>query len=97
VASVVLDEVGSLTEPLRPPERQRDGLCLEHPEVEFFPERGQDSRPAKAVCAACLVRRECAAFALEHRIQHGIWGGTSERERRGLRPAARPGRRTAAA
>ena len=36
-----------------------DALCVEYPEVEFFPERGQDSRPAKAVCARCLVRFEC--------------------------------------
>ena len=74
-----------------------DALCVEYPDVEFFPERGQDSRPAKAVCARCIVRFECRDFALEHRILHGVWGGTSERERRGLRPAGRPGRRTAAA
>lgn len=51
----------------------------------FFPERGQDSRPAKACCAACPVRTQCLEDALEHDDHHGIWGGTSERERRRIR------------
>ncbi len=36
---------------------------------------------AKAVCAACGVRRECLTFALRTRQAHGIWGGTTEQER----------------
>ena len=50
---------------------------------------------AKAVCACCLVRRLCLAFALRTRQAHGIWGGLTEDERRrldrrgrGFRPAA---------
>jgi WhiB family redox-sensing transcriptional regulator len=36
---------------------------------------------AKAVCAACPVRRECLAFALRTEQVHGIWGGTTPDER----------------
>lgn len=36
---------------------------------------------AKAVCACCLVRRQCLAFALRTRQAHGIWGGMTEEER----------------
>jgi WhiB family transcriptional regulator, redox-sensing transcriptional regulator len=36
---------------------------------------------AKAVCAGCPVRRECLAFALGTEQVHGIWGGTTARER----------------
>jgi WhiB family redox-sensing transcriptional regulator len=36
---------------------------------------------AKAVCARCLVRRQCLAFALGTRQTHGIWGGMTEEER----------------
>lgn len=36
---------------------------------------------AKAVCARCLVRRQCLAFALLTRQVHGIWGGLTEQER----------------
>jgi WhiB family redox-sensing transcriptional regulator len=37
---------------------------------------------AKAICAGCLVRQQCLAFALHTRQDHGVWGGTSEQERR---------------
>ena len=42
----------------------------------------------KAVCASCQVREECLAHALRWPFEkHGIWGGTSERERRVMRRA----------
>ncbi|MGH9117242.1 MAG: WhiB family transcriptional regulator [Acidimicrobiales bacterium] len=53
----------------------------------FFPELGEPSAAAKAVCGGCVVRRECLEFALVTGQKHGIWGGTSERERRRLRRA----------
>ena len=30
----------------------------------------------------CPVTEPCLEYALEHRIDHGVWGGASERERR---------------
>lgn len=53
----------------------------------FFPERGQDVGPAKRICRDCPVREECLDFALSKRIKEGVWGGTSERQRRTMRPA----------
>jgi WhiB family transcriptional regulator, redox-sensing transcriptional regulator len=45
---------------------------------------------ALAVCARCPVRAPCREFALRTRQQHGIWGGTTEHERRQLwRPGTR--------
>jgi WhiB family transcriptional regulator, redox-sensing transcriptional regulator len=38
-------------------------------------------RAAKAICAACLVRPQCLAFAQRARQRHGIWGGLTEQER----------------
>jgi WhiB family redox-sensing transcriptional regulator len=64
------------------PPWHRDAVCQEHPEVDWFPEQGVDLAPARAVCARCLVRVECVAFALETGERHGIWGGTSARQRR---------------
>ena len=59
-----------------------DAACREHPEVSFFPVRGESTgATAKAICRRCLVRVECEAFAVEHG-EIGIWGGTSERQRR---------------
>jgi len=51
----------------------------------FFPDRGENIATAKAVCMSCPVRAECLEFALVEVIKVGLWGGTSERERRRLR------------
>jgi len=51
----------------------------------FFPERGASTREAKSICNACEVRADCLDYALENSEKFGIWGGTSERERRRLR------------
>lgn len=40
---------------------------------------------AKQVCGECPVRVECLEFALETNQDSGIWGGTSEEERRAIR------------
>ncbi len=40
---------------------------------------------AKAVCAQCEVRESCLEFALTTNQDSGIWGGTSEEERRKIR------------
>ncbi|MFE0512948.1 WhiB family transcriptional regulator [Streptomyces sp. NPDC058964] len=45
---------------------------------------GAAQHAAKAVCAGCQVRTECLAHALDQRIEHGVWGGMTERERRAL-------------
>lgn len=40
---------------------------------------------AKAVCRACEVQKPCLEYALVTNQDSGIWGGTSEEERRALR------------
>ena len=50
--------------------------------TEFFPSDGIGVEVAQRVCATCPVQSECLEYALEHRIEHGVWGGASERERR---------------
>jgi WhiB family transcriptional regulator, redox-sensing transcriptional regulator len=51
----------------------------------FYPERGDDVTAAKAVCAGCPVKAECLEFAVVNGEAWGVWGGTSERERRRIR------------
>lgn len=48
----------------------------------FFPEKGESARAAKQVCRRCRVRAECLDYAIEHNELFGVWGGTSERDRR---------------
>lgn len=40
---------------------------------------------AKAVCTGCDARSACLEYALATNQDSGIWGGTSEEERRKLR------------
>jgi WhiB family transcriptional regulator, redox-sensing transcriptional regulator len=50
----------------------------------FYPdtEDEADAAEAKAVCGQCTVRETCLEHALAHREREGVWGGTTERERR---------------
>jgi WhiB family transcriptional regulator, redox-sensing transcriptional regulator len=72
---------------------QDQALCAQADPEAFFPEKGGSTAKAKRVCLSCPVRRECLEFALENREGFGIWGGLSERERRGLKPGGAPGLR----
>lgn len=37
---------------------------------------------AKALCQECAVQIDCLDFALRNHINYGIWGGTTEPDRR---------------
>lgn len=61
--------------------------CLGVDPELFYP--GPWDQPARdealAVCGSCVVRASCLAAALERDETFGIWGGTTERQRRRLR------------
>lgn len=59
-----------------------DGLCREYPAETFFPRDGVGVIAAQRICAECPVARECLEYALANHVDHGVWGGASERERR---------------
>jgi WhiB family redox-sensing transcriptional regulator len=50
---------------------------------ELFVQGAAQNR-AKQLCQGCPVRTECLADALDHRVEFGVWGGLTERERRAL-------------
>ncbi len=50
----------------------------------FFPSDGVGVQIAQRVCLVCPVKLPCLEYALAHRVHEGVWGGTSERERRRL-------------
>lgn len=52
-------------------------------EDALFPEASEQKR-ARQLCMGCPVRFECLAEALDNRIEWGVWGGMTERERRQL-------------
>ncbi|WP_244231471.1 WhiB family transcriptional regulator [Saccharomonospora piscinae] len=60
-------------------------VCAQTDPELFFPESGQNSGTAKAVCHSCPVSAECLAEALARGERFGVWGGLSARDRRPLR------------
>ena len=61
-------------------------LCAQSDPEAWFVEAGDKGAVARKICAACTVREQCLelALALESEwgiSRHGIWGGTSPRER----------------
>jgi WhiB family redox-sensing transcriptional regulator len=66
------------------------GACRQADPELFFPVSaegpavGQLAR-AKEVCARCPVQPRCLDYALETGQDFGVWGGTTEHERRVLR------------
>gem|GEM_PF-237865 len=69
---------------------RRSALCRDTDPELFFPigTTGQallQISRAKEVCCECPVKFECLDFAMETNQDTGIWGGTSEEERRQMR------------
>ena len=70
--------------------RRDEAICRETDPDLFFPigTTGQallQIDRAKQVCNECTVQVSCLEFALETNQDSGIWGGTSEEERRDIR------------
>jgi WhiB family redox-sensing transcriptional regulator len=51
----------------------------------FFPGRGEAVAPIKLICNVCPVVKPCLEYAMKSGEKFGVWGGTSERERRRIR------------
>lgn len=70
----------------RPP-WHADAACAGADLALFFPERGEPTEPARALCRTCPVVAPCLEEALSYSevACPGIWAGTSARERRKLR------------
>lgn len=60
----------------------------------FFPDSHDKKKmeQAKAICRVCPVRKQCLDFAIDNCVDHGIWGGESERARVRMRRAGIPER-----
>ncbi|WP_083428533.1 WhiB family transcriptional regulator [Corynebacterium sp. NML140438] len=46
--------------------------------------QGAEQRKAAEICRRCPVQLECLAEALENRVEFGVWGGLTERQRRAV-------------
>jgi WhiB family redox-sensing transcriptional regulator len=59
-----------------------EGNCRSEAPSMFFPSDGVGVEVARRICATCPVKEPCLEYALRNGIDHGVWGGASERERR---------------
>ncbi len=57
--------------------------CQHNKPDELFV-RGRLQRDARSVCQGCPVLTECLSHALDNKVEFGVWGGLTERERRAL-------------
>lgn len=58
-------------------------LCRSTDPDELFV-RGAAQRKAAVICRHCPVMQECGADALDNKVEFGVWGGMTERQRRAL-------------
>ncbi len=61
--------------------------CINLDTSEFYPGRGESTVVIKTICRGCSVVKPCLEFAMRNKERFGIWGATSERERRKMRSA----------
>ncbi|WP_281259665.1 WhiB family transcriptional regulator [Mycolicibacterium palauense] len=71
--------------------------CRGMPAEVFFADdhhRGQrrvdHENHAKFICGGCPVQFQCRTYAISVQEPHGIWGGTTPRERAALRRSSEP-------
>lgn len=57
--------------------------CRDADPDELFVQGAEQNR-VKTRCFGCAVRTECLSDALDNRVEFGVWGGMTERERRSL-------------
>jgi WhiB family redox-sensing transcriptional regulator len=80
----------------------RDEAACRNADPELFFPIGNAGPPllqldrAKQVCAGCTVRTPCLEWALASGQEAGVWGGTTEDERRTLRRTRQVSTRAAA-
>jgi WhiB family transcriptional regulator, redox-sensing transcriptional regulator len=58
-------------------------LCRATDPDELFVQ-GTAQRQAAVICRHCPVMQECGADALDNKVEFGVWGGMTERQRRAL-------------
>lgn len=60
------------------------------PNYEHDPEPGEPAYEAQKMCDKCPVKSDCLTYAMENRVDYGIWGGLTETQRKRLRRVGRP-------
>lgn len=76
----------------------QDRAACQHEDPELFfpdgvtPRYAPQIAAAVEVCSGCEVRTQCLRFALDQRLNTGIWGGTTSDQRAQLLRRRTPAR-----
>jgi WhiB family transcriptional regulator, redox-sensing transcriptional regulator len=84
MAEVEID-VQDLPAQVSPPDdwQERAACYGLDPEV-FFPTTEEEAGLALSYCGLCQVKETCLAWAVRNGERYGVWGGTTEQQRRRL-------------
>lgn len=67
---------------------RQDAKCRDLKEGEMIPPRAeQQEYIAKAICTNCPTAVECLYYSLVLKEEFGVWGGTTERDRKAIHKA----------
>jgi hypothetical protein len=63
-----------------------NAACAEIENLDYFFPEGKVEEAERLpnlrrICAGCIERKECLAYAIKEEIPHGIWGGKTPSER----------------
>nr|WP_277628330.1 WhiB family transcriptional regulator [Arsenicicoccus dermatophilus] len=69
------------------PRLREDAVCATTDPELFYPQKGEmpKVRAAQQICRSCPAMVECREWAIAHGEDHGVWGGTTPRERLRIR------------
>jgi WhiB family redox-sensing transcriptional regulator len=73
----------------------REEAACRDPDPELFFPIGtagpalRQIREARRICCSCPAQAPCLAWALDHEVTDGVWGGTTAGQRRAIRSLAR--------
>ena len=71
-------------DPAPPDVWQEQAACFGIEPDVFFPISEEEAGPALTFCGSCRIRETCLAWALKNGERYGVWGGTTEQQRRRL-------------
>lgn len=76
-------DIEEIAEDQVPCRNDPDGFFIEY-STTTNRSAGGNANYAKNACRMCPVMAQCAEYAITHREEYGIWGGTSPAERKAI-------------
>lgn len=66
------------------PKFMQFALCKNNKEIDFHSDSVTMKKAAVAFCQHCSVIQPCLQYAIENKIEYGVWGGKTAYARKNL-------------